>query len=162
METKKLWLQTKYEQLKIDEAIAKKAQAKHEGYITGINLQDDDEQPPPAWQTNNIRNKRTPVICKHSSKKGHTTTRSKKCFKHRDNTSSRQQPVVPQDEDDFQPLEIITQQQLSNDAVETAAKDVDNIDTMPLDDGAADDKDSAFYESQSSFESDSESSLIVV
>ena len=152
-ETKKLWLQTKYEQLKKDEAIAKKERAKCEGYSTGINLQEEEEQSPPATQTNNTRNKRTSVVCKHCGKKGHSTTRSKKCLKHKNNNN--QQPPVQQAEaqaPDPAP------QQLTDDAVETAANDIDKWDAMPLD-AADDDDDCDFYECQSSFESDSESAI---
>ena len=84
-ETKKQRLQSKFEQLKQHEAIAKKERAKREGtYKTGINMEGVSNEE----VNNNNKNRiaRKSVICKHCGKKGHSTTRSKKCLKHNDNT----------------------------------------------------------------------------
>ena len=131
-ETKKQRLATKYAQLRLDEAIAKKERAKRDGtYMTGINMAEVQEE---AEQQQKLK-ARNNVVCTHCGKKGHTTTRSKKCLKHKDNLQKdvevttvtavpgaaaavAQVPPVPQ---------VAISVANTNDA-----DDIDELDAMPL------------------------------
>ena len=130
-DTKKQRLQSKYEQLKQHEAIAKKERAKREGtYKTGINMEDVSEE---EAKDNNTptRNRRT-IICKHCGKKGHTTTRSKKCLKHKDNiqtvkASTAEEHTTWTQEEENRLLLLAAACNNNNDS-----DDVDNVDSIPI------------------------------
>ena len=166
-ETKKQCLQSKFEQLRKDEATAKKERAKREGYKTGVNLEDENEEQTTnnnKQQSNNKPIRRT-VVCSHCGKKGHSTTRSKKCLKHKDNIDksnnnasnnciNKQQEAVVRGTPEPALASSIDH------ATAIAADDVDNMDTMPLLDDPEDSSDSSdFYECMSSFESDVDSGM---
>ena len=106
----------------------------------GVNLEDENgEQTTNNNKQANSKPIRRTVVCSHCGKKGHSTTRSKKCLKHKDNINkesnnntnnecisdhiNKQQEVVVQGPPE--PASI-------DHATAIAADDVDNMDTMPL------------------------------
>ena len=119
-ETKKQRLQSKYAQLRLDEATAKKERTKRDGtYKSGMNMDDVEEE----VQQQKPKARRT-VTCAHCGKKGHTTTRSKKCLKHKDNIRKKSATVTTVVAAD--PQTVISD---NNDA-----DDIDALDAMPLTD----------------------------
>ena len=121
-ETKKQRLQSKYAQLRLDEAIAKKERAKRDGtYKRGMNMddieEDEEQQKKPKARKN--------VVCTHCGKKGHTTTRSKKCLKHKDNLHKNLAGTTVTAETATSDPQVAIAD--SNDA-----DDIDELDAMPL------------------------------
>jgi hypothetical protein len=84
-EAKKLRKLSHFDKLKAEESAAIVARAKRDGtYRKGQNMDDDvlDEGMQPPLPTGTRARRVTPV-CPHCGKKGHTTTRSKKCLHHK-------------------------------------------------------------------------------
>ena len=123
-DSKKQQLHAKFEALRQNEAIAKKERAKREGtYKTGINMEDisEDDGNNNKNPNNKNCNKRKSVVCKHCGKKGHSTTRSKKCLRHKDNNTCADELQVQN------PVAVGLQLTFAN-----VADDVDNMDSIPL------------------------------
>jgi hypothetical protein len=59
-------------------------------HILGGDEEDEDAERP----VKKPRQSTKEDICKHCGKKGHTTTRSKQCLKHKDNLNQQQEPAV--------------------------------------------------------------------
>jgi hypothetical protein len=88
-EHKKLRMQNKHEQLRLDEAIAKKERSKRDGtYKSGCNMDaggvdgytEDDLLGPHSRKKRRNATANENAICRHCGKSGHSTTRSKKCL----------------------------------------------------------------------------------
>lgn len=86
VESKKLRKESYFAKSKVDEAAAMKQRSKRDvTYKSGQNLDDvmeDDDN----GNTNarSRRKQQMAAVCKHCGKKGHSTTRSKKCLHHKD------------------------------------------------------------------------------
>jgi hypothetical protein len=88
-EQKKLRLKRKHEQLRKDEVQTRKSiLGKDAFYKSGTNMDDVVEHP----QETAARNKKAPAVCPHCKKKGHKTTKSKRCLFHNKEAAA---PAVP-------------------------------------------------------------------
>jgi hypothetical protein len=80
-DAKKERMKSKFDKLKLDEVVARKERSKRDGtYRSGQNMMDDigdDDQQANRQQQKKPR--KNVVICPHCGRKGHSTTRSKKC-----------------------------------------------------------------------------------
>jgi hypothetical protein len=94
---KKKRVRKKFEQLKEDEAIARKERSKRDGtYQRGLNMQDsevvgytDSDLQQQAAAAKRRRQQRTTVVCPHCGKKGHATKRSKQCTQYVPTSTAR-------------------------------------------------------------------------
>jgi hypothetical protein len=146
-ETKKQRRQNAFDKLKEDEAIAKKERAKRDGtYRTGQNMEDgsDDEVERP-------KKRKVPSVCKYCGKKGHTTTKSKKCLWHNNPQGAAAAAAVAA-EQGHDPTAVL----FAALAAEDDADELDNMDSMPLEDDPPSDMSLAAFQDCGTWDSDND------
>lgn len=134
---KKRRTEKKYKQLKGDEMIARKNKAKRDGvYKRGMNMDtmevEEDSNLPKAKK---IRSTRAALLCPLCNKKGHTTAKARGCRANPVNPE-HQQWLLEQLGDDSNAID----EPVGLDVEMIAAgDDMDNVDTLALDDDGDDD-----------------------
>ena len=156
VESKRGRKQAIFERMKADEFAALKDRAKKNGtYRSGQNLDDEMEEDESKAAVGN-RKKRATIICKHCGKKGHSTTRSKKCLRHGDNMTNGAtvESTVPREHPDCAAAFLAA-------AAIDDADDVDNMDSMPLVDDPPSDLSANEFQDCGTWSSNDDSSIVM-